>query len=77
MEQLVDILIHTLFTSLLNWHRRVAHAHSVTFENMAGGGGGERGGGCSRVKWLTDLEKTVIVSNFEKRGWVKGSFEGE
>ena len=32
--------------------------------------------GCSRVKWLTDLEKTVIVSNFEKRGWVKGSLEG-
>jgi tubulin polyglutamylase TTLL1 len=27
------------------------------------------------VKWLTDQEKTVIVSNFEKRGWVKGSLE--
>ena len=30
----------------------------------------------SRVKWLTDLDKSAIVSNFEKRGWVKGSLEG-
>ena len=29
-----------------------------------------------RVKWLSDLEKAVILSNFEKRGWVKGSSEG-
>ena len=28
------------------------------------------------VRWLSDLEKTVIVSNFEKRGWAKGSAEG-
>ena len=33
-------------------------------------------GGSSRVKWLTDLDKSAIVSNFEKRGWVKGSLEG-
>ena len=30
----------------------------------------------NRVKWLTDLDKFVIVSNFEKRGWVKASTEG-
>lgn len=30
-----------------------------------------------RVKWLTDLEKSSLMSNFEKRGWVKGSSEGD
>jgi tubulin polyglutamylase TTLL1 len=31
---------------------------------------------CSgRVKWLSDLDKFVLVSNFEKRGWIKGSSE--
>ena len=45
------------------------------FEVMAVGS--SAGGGCSsKVKWLTDLEKSAIVSNFEKRGWVKGSLEG-
>ena len=34
------------------------------------------GGGSSRLKWITDLEKTVLLSNFEKRGWVRGSSEG-
>jgi len=34
------------------------------------------GGGTSRMKWITDLEKTVLLSNFEKRGWAKGSSEG-
>ena len=31
----------------------------------------------TRIKWLTDLDKFVLVSNFEKRGWTKGSFDGE
>lgn len=45
---------------------------------MAGvSAGSSAGGGGSRVvRWLTDLDKTAIVSNFEKRGWVKGSLEG-
>lgn len=30
----------------------------------------------SRMKWISDLEKNVLTSNFEKRGWVKGSSEG-
>ena len=34
-------------------------------------------GGFPRVKWLSDLDKAVLVSNFEKRGWAKGSSEGE
>ena len=34
------------------------------------------GGGSSRIKWITDLEKTVLLSNFEKRGWMRGSSEG-
>ena len=34
------------------------------------------GGGSSRMKWITDLEKTVLLSNFEKRGWMRGSSEG-
>ena len=29
-----------------------------------------------KVKWLSDLDKTVLVSNFEKRGWLKGTSEG-
>ena len=28
------------------------------------------------MKWITDLEKTVLLSNFEKRGWARGSSEG-
>lgn len=44
--------------------------HLIDFEKMAGPT-------VSRVKWLTDQEKTVIVSNFEKRGWVKGTLEGK
>ena len=43
----------------------------LVFEKMAGPTT------VSRVKWLTDQEKTVIVSNFEKRGWVKGTLEGK
>lgn len=31
----------------------------------------------ARLKWISDLDKSVLVSNFEKRGWVKGSFEGQ
>ena len=34
-------------------------------------------GSSGRVKWLSDLDKTVLVSNFDRRGWVKGSSEGE
>lgn len=34
------------------------------------------GGGLSlRVKWLSDLDKAVLHSNFEKRGWAKGTSE--
>lgn len=29
----------------------------------------------SRVKWISDLDKNVLSTNFEKRGWVKGSSE--
>ena len=35
------------------------------------------GGSASRLKWLSDQEKSVLISNFEKRGWVKGSSEGK
>lgn len=24
-----------------------------------------------RVKWVTDIEKSVLINNFEKRGWVQ------
>lgn len=40
---------------------------------MAAGGSG---GSAGRVKWISDLEKNVLLSNFEKRGWIKGSSEG-
>ncbi len=30
----------------------------------------------ARLKWTSDLDKSVLVTNFEKRGWVKSSFEG-
>ncbi|XP_064397984.1 polyglutamylase complex subunit TTLL1-like isoform X2 [Halichondria panicea] len=29
----------------------------------------------ARLKWTSDLDKSVLVTNFEKRGWVKSSFE--
>ena len=28
------------------------------------------------IKWLSDLDKTVLMCNFEKRGWINGSVEG-
>jgi tubulin polyglutamylase TTLL1 len=27
------------------------------------------------IKWHTDIEKACLLTNFEKRGWVKGSDE--
>lgn len=24
-----------------------------------------------KVKWATDIEKSVLINNFEKRGWVQ------
>ena len=30
----------------------------------------------ARVKWISDLDKNVLTTNFEKRGWVKGSSGG-
>ena len=30
----------------------------------------------SRIKWLSDLDKTVLMCNFEKRGWINGSVDG-
>lgn len=24
-----------------------------------------------KVKWVTDIEKSVLVNNFEKRGWIQ------
>ena len=29
-----------------------------------------------KLKWKTDLDKQVIIQNFEKRGWIKCSGEG-
>ena len=30
-----------------------------------------------KVKWESDLEKYVLLSNFDKRGWVRGSYESQ
>ena len=43
----------------------------VAYAHMASSGTG------SRVKWISDLDKNVLTTNFEKRGWVKGSSEGK
>ena len=29
------------------------------------------------VKWASDMDKFVLSSNFDKRGWIKGSVESE
>ena len=29
-----------------------------------------------KLKWKTDLDKQVIIQNFEKRGWIKCAGEG-
>jgi len=29
-----------------------------------------------KVKWVSDIDRTVLVSNFERLGWVRGSTEG-
>uniref|UniRef100_A0A8D0DZ73 Uncharacterized protein n=1 Tax=Salvator merianae TaxID=96440 RepID=A0A8D0DZ73_SALMN len=26
-----------------------------------------------KVKWVTDIEKSVLINNFEKRGWIQVS----
>ena len=28
------------------------------------------------MKWVSDIDRTVLVSNFERLGWVRGSTEG-
>ena len=30
-----------------------------------------------KVKWASDMDKFVLSSNFDKRGWVRGSVESE
>jgi hypothetical protein len=30
----------------------------------------------TKLKWKTDLDKQVIIQNFEKRGWIKANGEG-
>lgn len=65
-----------------------SHAPQVAAQNMsvspiAGAGTvsqaatGSGGTAVPRVKWLSDLDKFVLVSNFERRGWSKGSSEGK
>jgi len=29
-----------------------------------------------KVKWVSDIDRTVLVSNFERLGWIRGSTEG-
>ena len=31
----------------------------------------------TKLKWKTDLDKQVIIQNFEKRGWQKAQGEGK
>ena len=45
---------------------------NVESRGMAAGGSS-----AARVRWLSDQEKAVLLSNFEKRGWIKGSSEGQ
>lgn len=28
------------------------------------------------MKWISDIDRTVLVSNFERLGWVRGTTEG-
>ena len=35
-----------------------------------GGGSGGGGGGQVRLKYACDLDKSVLVNNSEKRGWI-------
>ena len=43
---------------------------------MAGASAGSNGGSSRvAVTWLADVEKSVLASNFEKRGWTKGALE--
>lgn len=30
----------------------------------------------TKLKWKTDLDKQVIIQNYEKRGWQKATGEG-
>ena len=29
-----------------------------------------------KMKWVSDIDRTVLVSNFERLGWVRGTTEG-
>lgn len=52
----------------------IAGAGTASASQAATGSGGTA---VPRVKWLSDLDKFVLVSNFERRGWSKGSSEGK
>lgn len=30
-----------------------------------------------KMKWVSDIDRTVLVSNFERLGWVRGTTEGK
>lgn len=29
-----------------------------------------------KMKWVSDIDRTVLVSNFERLGWARGTTEG-
>ena len=52
----------------------IAKEHQI--EHCRNAGGWE---GCImavKMKWVSDIDRTVLVSNFERLGWVRGSTEG-
>ena len=60
--------ITILYKHTLHLITRSSTQHALHTQLMASSGG--------KIKWLSDLDKFVLVSNFEKRGWIKGSSEG-
>ena len=29
-----------------------------------------------KMKWISDIDRTVLASNFERLGWIRGTTEG-
>lgn len=43
-----------------DWVKCLSPKKSIRSRIMAG-----------KVKWVTDIEKSVLINNFEKRGWIQ------
>ena len=59
--------IRLILVRMLVWLSNMGSVPTITTQSSSGG----------RVKCLNDWDNMVLISNFKRRGWVKGSSESE